>query len=82
MSLGKAYRVLCKQPQVGMFPWGPVLDLNFTVPRDTWYEGWREQDWRFTNFTPEAQIRRGRFNRGLSYMAGVTTQEASFVICE
>ncbi|XP_046672801.1 neuroligin-2 isoform X2 [Homalodisca vitripennis] len=68
------------EPQVGMFPWGPVMDLNFTVPRDTWYEGWREQDWRFTNFTAEAEIRRGRFNRGLSYMTGVTTQEAAFVI--
>ncbi|XP_054268687.1 neuroligin-2 [Macrosteles quadrilineatus] len=68
------------EPQVGMFPWGPVLDLNFTVPRDTWYEGWREQDWRFTNFTAEQYIRQGRFNRGLSYMTGVTTQEAAFVI--
>lgn len=74
--------LLLLQPQVGMFPWGPVMDLNFSVPRDPWYEGWREHDWRFTNFTVEDQIRRGRFNRGLSYMTGVTTQEAAFTICE
>jgi hypothetical protein len=67
---------------VGIFPWGPVLDRNFTVPRDGWYEGWREKDWNFMWDTPEELIRRGKFNRGLSYMSGVTTQEAAFFICK
>jgi len=70
------------QPQVGIFPWGPVLDGNFTVPRDDWFEGWRERDWHFLWETPEELIRRGKFNRGLSYMSGVTIQEAAFFICE
>jgi hypothetical protein len=74
--------ILWFQPQVGIFPWGPVLDGNFTVPKDGWYEGWREKDWHFLEDTPEDLIRRGRFNRGLSYMSGVTTQEAAFFICE
>ncbi|PSN30280.1 hypothetical protein C0J52_25524 [Blattella germanica] len=68
------------QPQVGLFPWGPVLDGNFTVPGDDWYEGWQEKDWHFMWKTPEEIIRRGEFNRGISYMSGVTTQEASFFI--
>jgi hypothetical protein len=65
-----------------MFPWGPVLDGNFTVPKDHWFEGWHEKDWHFLWETPEELIRRGLFNRGLSYMSGVTTQEAAFFICE
>jgi hypothetical protein len=74
--------VLLFQPQVGIFPWGPVLDGNFTVPGDQWSEGWQEKDWHFLWETPEELIRRGKFNHGLSYMSGVTTQEAAFFICE
>lgn len=58
------------------------MDKRFPVPGDSWYEGWREQDWRFTNFTPEEQILKGEFNKGLSYMTGVTTQEAAFFVCK
>lgn len=68
------------QPQVGTFPWAPVLDTNFTLPGDSWYEGWRERDWRFLSETPESLIKRGEFNKGLSYMAGVTIQEAAYMI--
>ena len=67
---------------MGIFPWGPVLDGNFTVPGDEWYEGWWERDWHFLWETPEEIIRRGRFNRGVSYMSGVTIQEAAYFICE
>lgn len=70
------------KPQVGIFPWGPVLDGNYTVPGDGWYEGWRERDWHFLWETPEQTIRRGQFNRGVSYMSGVTTQEAAYFIFE
>ncbi|XP_026472654.1 acetylcholinesterase-like [Ctenocephalides felis] len=70
------------QPQVGTFPWGPVLDVNMTIPGDDWYEGWKEQDWHFLKETPEELVKKGAFNRGLQYMSGVTTQEAAFVIYE
>ncbi|XP_038110075.1 cholinesterase isoform X1 [Culex quinquefasciatus] len=69
-------------PHVGLFPWGPVLDINFTFPGDEWYEGWRERDWHFLRETPEELIRRGHYNRGLHYMSGVTLQEAAFVISQ
>ncbi|XP_067622001.1 neuroligin-like protein glit-1 [Eurosta solidaginis] len=69
-------------PQVGTFPWGPVLDHNFTVPGDDWYEGWRQKDWKFLTETPETLIKRGHFNRGLQYMTGVTTQEAAFFVAQ
>ncbi|XP_017023941.1 cholinesterase [Drosophila kikkawai] len=69
-------------PQVGSFPWGPVLDHNFTLPGDDWYEGWRERDWRFLTQTPETLIRSGKFNRNIQYMTGVTTQEAAFFVAQ
>jgi hypothetical protein len=59
-----------------------VLDGNFTVPGDGWYEGWWERDWHFLWETPEVLIRQGRFSRGVSYMSGVTTQEAAYFICK
>ncbi|XP_026669424.1 cholinesterase isoform X2 [Ceratina calcarata] len=68
------------KPQVGMFPWAPVLDINFTVPRDDWYENWRASDWRFFLETPEESIKNRRFKPDLAYMAGVTTQEAAYII--
>lgn len=66
---------------MGTFPWGPVLDVNMTIPGDDWYEGWKEQDWHFLKETPEELVNKGAFNRDLQYMSGVTTQEAAFVIC-
>lgn len=68
-------------PHVGLFPWGPVLENNFTFPGN-WYEGWREQDWRFLQETPAQLIRQRRFNRGLHYMTSVTIQEAAYIICK
>lgn len=70
------------QSQAGLIPWGPVLDLNISVPADWWYEGWNSKDWRFTNFTAEQDIKAKNFNRYISYMTGVTTQEAAYFLCE
>lgn len=70
------------QPHVGLFPWGPVLDTNFTFPGDNWYDGWHEADWHFMSETPEELIRKKMYNRGLHYMTGVTTQEAAHFICK
>ncbi|KAG8232919.1 hypothetical protein J437_LFUL011028 [Ladona fulva] len=68
-------------PQVGTFPWAPVLDVNFTIPPDGWYEGWREQDWVFLPDTPENIIRKSSQGLGgLSYMSGVTHDEAAYMI--
>lgn len=68
------------RPNVGMFPWAPVLDINLTIPQDNWYEGWRAADWRFFAETPEESIKARRYKKDLAYMAGVTTQEAAFII--
>lgn len=68
------------KPHVGMFPWAPVLDFNFTIPQDNWYEDWRASDWRFFAETPEESIKAYRYKKDLAYMAGVTTQEAAFII--
>lgn len=70
------------KPDVGTFPWAPVLDMNFTVPRDNYYEDWRASDWHFFTETPEESIRARKYRRDLAYMTGVTTQEAAFMICE
>ncbi|XP_018303995.1 neuroligin-4, Y-linked isoform X1 [Mycetomoellerius zeteki] len=68
------------KPHVGMFPWAPVLDVNFTIPQDDWYEDWRASDWRFFTETPEESIKAHKYRKDLAYMAGVTTQEAAFII--
>lgn len=68
------------KPHVGMFPWAPVLDINFTVPQDDWFEDWRASDWRFFTETPEQSIKTNKFKKDLVYMAGVTTQEAAYII--
>ena len=69
------------KPHIGTFPWAPVLDVNFTVPSDNWYEDWRAADWRFFAEAPEQSIKSNKFVDNLAYMAGVTTQEAAFLIC-
>lgn len=65
-------------PHVGLFPWGPVIDFNLTIP---YYEGWNEADWTFLNDTPENLLRQKRYNKALRYMSSVTMQEAADFIC-
>lgn len=70
------------QPQVGMFPWAPVLDQNFTVLRDNYDDNWRASDWHFFTETPEESIKQGKYRKDIKYMAGVTMQEGSHVLCK
>lgn len=69
------------KPHVGMFPWAPVLDVNFTVPRE-YYNLWSESDWHFFTEEPEESIRQRKYRPDIQYMSGVTTQEASFILCK
>lgn len=68
-------------PHVGLFPWGPVTEMNVTMP---YYEGWHEEDWHMfePGDTPEKLIRKAKFNSGLQYMSSVTMQEAADFICK
>ncbi|KAB0801415.1 hypothetical protein PPYR_05769 [Photinus pyralis] len=61
-------------PEIGLFPWGPVAEMNVTMP---YYEGWYEKDWHFIDDTPENLIKSRRFNPDLKYMSSVTIKEAS-----
>lgn len=65
-----------------MLPWGPVLDLNISVPVDDSYQGWSRYDWYFANDTVEASINSRRFNKKLAYMSGITTHEAAYFLCK
>ncbi|XP_078046974.1 carboxyl ester lipase-like protein Gli isoform X2 [Augochlora pura] len=80
---GRSFLELCNsqlKPHIGMFPWAPVFDFNFTLPSDNLYENWRSSDWRFFTETPENSIKHRRFNRNLAYMTGVTSQEAAYIL--
>ncbi|XP_018570116.1 neuroligin-4, Y-linked isoform X1 [Anoplophora glabripennis] len=64
-------------PEVGLFPWAPVIDMNITMPH---YEGWYEKDWHFISESVETLIKKRSFNAGLRYMSSVTLQEAATFI--
>ncbi|XP_072401949.1 cholinesterase isoform X1 [Diabrotica undecimpunctata] len=61
-------------PEVGLFPWAPVIEMNVTVPD---YEGWDRKDWHFISDNIETLIKKRSFNQGLRYMSSVTLQEAA-----
>ena len=69
------------KPDVGMFPWAPVLDSNLTLPSD-YYEYWNDSDWDLLVKKPEESLKNGEYRQDLMYMAGVTTQEAASILCE
>nr|WEQ60887.1 neuroligin [Phaedon brassicae] len=64
-------------PDVGLFPWAPVIDANVTMP---YYEGWLESDWKFMSESAEELMKKRAFNEGLRYMTSVTLQEAASFI--
>jgi hypothetical protein len=71
-----------EQPDVGTWPWSPVVDREIRKPANNWYEGWESKDWGFLPDIPEELIRMRKFNPGMRYLSGVTADEAAYVVCE
>jgi len=67
-------------PGVGTWPWAPVVDREIRKPPSNWYEGWEEKDWSFLPDVPEELIRMRHFNPALRYLAGVTADEAAYIV--
>lgn len=74
--------MLFTQPDIGMWPWAPVVDGEIRKPGNNWYEGWQEKDWQFLDDVPEELVRLRKFNPAIRYMTGVTADEAAYVVCK
>jgi neuroligin len=55
-----------------------LIEMEF----DNFSVSLNHQDWHFMDESPEDLVRKSKFNRGLHYMTGVTTQEAAYLICK
>ncbi|XP_037073982.1 neuroligin-like protein glit-1, partial [Pollicipes pollicipes] len=64
-------------PDVGVFPWAPVVQANISLPPDGWYEGWTERDWRVLPDLPAALYRARAFSGDLRLLTGVNRDEAA-----
>ncbi|KAF2360655.1 Carboxylesterase type B [Trinorchestia longiramus] len=69
-------------PDVGTFAWSPVVDRNFTLPGDDWYEDWKEEDWRAMPENPIKMIWANLHHPELQCMAGVNRDEAANMVYE
>jgi len=67
-------------PGVGTWPWAPVVDSEIRKPPSNWFEGWEEKEWNFLPEIPEELIRTRKYNKALRYLAGVTADEAAYII--
>lgn len=76
------YSTVLLQPDVGTFPWSPVVDGNFTVPGDSWYEEWNEKDWHILPEMPIRLYQRNSHHRRLRYMTGVNRDAAADFVCK
>ena len=65
-----------------MWPWAPVVDTEIRKPSSSWYDGWEEKDWSFLPDIPHELIRMRQFNPAIRYMAGLTADEAAYIVCK
>lgn len=65
-----------------MWPWAPVVDREIRKPPSNWFDGWDEKDWNFLPDVAEELIRMRQFNPAIRYLAGVTADEAAYIICK
>ncbi|OXA58168.1 Neuroligin-4, Y-linked [Folsomia candida] len=63
-------------PDVGTFPWSPVVDRTFRVPKDDYLNDWKEEDWRFLPDTPHNLLKTGNYPF-VKYMTGFSRQSAA-----
>ncbi|KAF0291465.1 Neuroligin-2 [Amphibalanus amphitrite] len=64
-------------PDVGMFPWAPVVQSNISLPPTDWYRGWTQQDWRVLPDHPERLYRERAFSSELRLLTGANRDEAA-----
>ena len=70
------------KPEIGTWPWAPVVQKNISVPNDEWFEEWTSADFMALPELVSVAYENQMYHPKLQYMTGVARDDASYLICK
>ena len=68
------------KPEIGTWPWAPVVQKNISVPEDEWYEEWTSDDFIALPELVSVAYENQHYNPKLQYLTGVARDDAAYMI--
>ena len=70
------------KPEIGTWPWAPVVQLNISVPEDTWNVEWNSDDFMAIPDLVSELYRLGKYHSQFQYLTGVARDDAAYLLCK
>ncbi|CAB4065562.1 Esterase FE4,Venom carboxylesterase-6,Carboxylesterase 3 [Lepeophtheirus salmonis] len=68
------------KPEIGTWPWAPIIQKNISVPEEGWYQEWTSDDFMALPELVEVLYENQEYNPSLEYMTGVAKDDAAYMI--
>lgn len=68
------------KPEIGTWPWAPVVQKNISVPEDAWNVDWNSDDFMAIPELISVMYENQQYHPKLQYMTGVSKDDASYML--
>ncbi|XP_059086237.1 neuroligin-like protein glit-1 [Tigriopus californicus] len=68
------------KPEIGTWPWAPVVQVNISMPEDEWNEEWVSDDFMALPDLVTELYQQEKYNPRLQYLTGVSRDDASYLL--
>ena len=70
------------KPEIGTWPWAPVVQKNISVPEDGWQVEWRSDDFMALPELVSVLYENQQYHPKFQYLTGVARDDASYLLCK
>ena len=68
------------KPEIGTWPWAPVVQKNISVPEDSWQSEWNSDDFMAIPELVSVMYENQQYNNKLQYLTGVSKDDAAYLL--
>lgn len=68
------------KPEFGTWPWAPVVQLNISVPEDSWHVDWVSDDFMALPELVSVMYENQQYHKNFKYVTGVARDDASYLV--
>ena len=68
------------KPEIGTWPWAPVVQKNISVPEDSWQTEWNSDDFMAIPELVSVLYENQQYSNKLQYLTGVAKDDAAYLL--
>ena len=68
------------KPEIGTWPWAPVVQKNISVPEDSWQTEWNSDDFMAVPERIDVLYENQQYSNKLQYLTGVAKDDAAYLL--